>query len=66
MNAAGTATQVFQELAAADNDDAAYVTQSVSISAFAGQTVRIRFQAADAATASLVEAAVDNVAITAP
>ena len=32
---------------------------------FAGQTVRIRFQAADAATASLVEAAVDNVTITA-
>ena len=66
VNASGTATQVFQELGAADNDDAAYATQTVNISAFAGQTVRIRFQAADAATASLVEAAVDNVTITSP
>ena len=66
VNASGTATQVFQELAATDDDDAAYATQTVDISAFAGQTVRIRFQAADAATASLVEAAVDNVTITAP
>ena len=66
VNASGTATQVFQELGAADNDDAAYATQTVNISQFAGQTVRIRFQAADAATASLVEAAVDNVTITSP
>jgi extracellular elastinolytic metalloproteinase len=66
VSASGTATQVFQELGAADNDDAAYATQTVSLSAFAGQTIRIRFQAADAATASLVEAAVDNVAITTP
>ena len=68
VNSAGTATQVFQELGAADNDDAAYVTTSpaINISSFAGQTVRIRFQAADAATASLVEAAVDDVRITRP
>jgi hypothetical protein len=65
VNSAGTATQVFQELAAADNDDAAYVTTApINLSAFAGQTIRIRFQAADAATASLVEAAVDDVRIT--
>ena len=65
VNSAGTATQVFQELGAADNDDAAYVTTApISLNAFAGQTVRIRFQAADAATASLVEAAVDDVRIT--
>jgi extracellular elastinolytic metalloproteinase len=65
VNAAGTTTQVFQELGAADDDDAAYVTTSaINLSAFAGQTIRIRFQAADAATASLVEAAVDDVRIT--
>jgi extracellular elastinolytic metalloproteinase len=65
VNAAGAATQVFQELGAADDDDAAYVTPAaINISQFAGQTVRIRFQAADASTASLVEAAVDNVTIT--
>jgi extracellular elastinolytic metalloproteinase len=65
VNSAGVATQVFQELGAADDDDAAYVTASVNLSsALAGQTVRLRFQAADADTASLVEAAVDDVAIT--
>ena len=37
---------------------------AVNLNAFAGQTVRIRFQAADAATASLVEAGVDDVTIT--
>jgi extracellular elastinolytic metalloproteinase len=63
VNAAGAATQVFQELGAADNDNGAYVTQSVNISAFAGQSVRIRFGASDLATASLVEASVDNVEI---
>jgi carboxypeptidase T len=36
----------------------------INLNAFAGQTVRIRFQAADASTASLVEAAVDDVRIT--
>jgi aminopeptidase S len=36
----------------------------VNISSFAGQTIRILIQAADASTASLVEAAVDNVTIT--
>ena len=65
VNAAGTATQVFQELGAADDDDAAYVTVApIDLNAFAGQTIRLRFQAADAATASLVEAAVDDVTIT--
>jgi subtilisin family serine protease len=57
-------TQVFQELGAATTDAASFTTQSVSISSFAGQTIRILIQAADASTGSLVEAAVDNVTIT--
>ena len=36
----------------------------MNITAFAGQSVRIRFEAADASGASLVEAGVDNVTIT--
>jgi Zn-dependent metalloprotease len=59
-----TTTQVFEELGAANDDDAAFATTSINISSFAGQTVRIRIQAADASTASLVEAAVDDVRIT--
>ena len=48
---------------AANDDDAVRATQSINISSFAGQTVRIRIEAADASTASLVEAAVDDVRI---
>jgi len=63
VGASGT-SQVFQELGSAANDAAAYSTQSVNISSFAGQSIRILIQAADAATGSLVEAAVDNVTVT--
>ena len=63
VGSSGT-TQVFQELGSAANDAAAYSTQSVNISSFAGQSIRILIQAADAATGSLVEAAVDNVTVT--
>jgi hypothetical protein len=60
-----TTTQVFQELGAANTDAAVWATVSpINISAFAGQTVRIRVQAADASGASLVEAAIDDVRIT--
>ncbi|HKV06714.1 MAG TPA: endopeptidase [Thermoanaerobaculia bacterium] len=61
----GTTTSlVLEELGAANNDDAVWATTSINVSAFAGQTVRILIEAADASTASLVEAAVDDVRIT--
>jgi hypothetical protein len=41
----------------------AYALGSVDIGAYRGQSVRIVFEAADASTASLVEASVDDVAI---
>ena len=59
-----TTTQVFQRLGAATDVDAVWGTASANISAFAGQTIRIRIEAADAGTASLVEAAIDDVTIT--
>ena len=58
-----TTAVVFQELGAADNDDAAWAAASVNLNAFAGQTIRIRIDAADAGSASLVEAAIDDVRI---
>jgi hypothetical protein len=58
-----TTSLVFEELGAANNDDAVWESRSINISSFAGQTVRIRIEAADASTASLVEAAVDDVKI---
>jgi extracellular elastinolytic metalloproteinase len=59
-----TTATVLEELGAANNDDAVWATASVSLNAFAGQTVRILVEAADASTASLVEAAIDDVRIT--
>jgi glucose/arabinose dehydrogenase len=59
-----TATTVFQEAGTAAVDAAAYVSRSIDLTAFAGQTIRIRFAAADNAGGSLVEAGVDTVLIT--
>jgi hypothetical protein len=59
-----TTSTVFEELGAANDDDAVWATHTASLNAFAGQTVRILIEAADASTASLVEAAVDDVRIT--
>jgi hypothetical protein len=62
--AGSTTSTVFQELGAADNDDGAWATTTVAIpSTFNGQTVQIVVEAADASTASLVEAAVDDVVV---
>jgi hypothetical protein len=47
-------TMVFEELGAATNDNAAWATATVNLSQFAGRTIRI-----------LIEAAVDDVRITA-
>jgi hypothetical protein len=58
-----TTSTVYEKLGAAANFDGAWTTQSVNISSFAGQTVRIRIEAADASTASLVEAGVDDVKV---
>ena len=62
--ASSTGRQVFQQLGAASNRNGAWAAASVDLTAFAGQTVRIRVEAADAATASLVEAAVDDLKVT--
>jgi hypothetical protein len=59
-----TATVVFTQAGAAANRAGAWASASVNLSSFAGQTIRLRVEAADAATASLVEAGVDDVVIT--
>jgi subtilisin family serine protease len=59
-------TTVFQELGAATQDNAAWATATVNLSQFAGRSIRILIQAADASGASLVEAGVDDVRITRP
>jgi hypothetical protein len=59
-----TTTTVLNQPGAATNVAATYASQSMNISAFAGQTVRIVVSAADNGTGSLIEAAVDDVLIT--
>jgi hypothetical protein len=60
-----TTATVLQELGAANNDNGAWASASnISLDAFAGQTVRIVVEAGDLSTASLVEAAIDDVRVT--
>lgn len=59
-----TNTVVFTQAGAATNRGGAWQTANVNLSSFAGQTVRLVVEAADAGTASLVEAGVDDVRIT--
>ena len=58
-----TSQTVFEELGANNDDDAAWESFSCSLDDFAGQTVTLLLEAADAGGASLVEAAVDDVRI---
>ncbi|MEO3875063.1 M14 family zinc carboxypeptidase [Nonomuraea sp. B12E4] len=59
-----TTTTVLNQAGAATNRNGAWATAGASLNAFAGQTVRILVDAADASGASLVEAGVDDVRIT--
>ncbi|MEU5876409.1 M28 family metallopeptidase [Spirillospora sp. NPDC047279] len=59
-----TTTTVLNTTGAAANRSASWQTATANISAHAGQTVRIVVDAADASTASLVEAGIDNIKIT--
>jgi len=60
-----TTSTIFQEVGARNDDDASWQTFSVSLNNFAGQTVYILIEAADAGNESLVEAAIDDVLIVA-
>jgi carboxypeptidase T len=60
----GSATTILLEQGAANDDDAAWASASIPLDAWAGTTVRIRFEATDGGAASLVEAAVDDVRVT--
>ncbi|MET9248140.1 M28 family metallopeptidase [Nonomuraea sp. NPDC003709] len=59
-----TTTTVLNQAGAASNRNGAWTTATAGLNAFAGQTVRILIDAADASGASLVEAGVDDVKIT--
>jgi carboxypeptidase T len=60
----GGTTVLSTQAGAATNRNGAWAVGNLNLSAYAGQSVRIVFAAADAPTASLVEAGVDDVRIT--
>ncbi len=60
-----TTGTLLEELGAANDDDAVWESFSVDLSAYAGQTVYLLIEAADAAGGSIVEAAIDDVMIVA-
>jgi aminopeptidase S len=60
----GGTTTLFTQAGAASNRNGAWASRTASLTAYAGQSVRIVFRAVDASTASLVEAGVDDVRIT--
>ncbi|WP_430783385.1 M28 family metallopeptidase [Actinoplanes sp. G11-F43] len=62
--AGSTTTTLLTQTAAATNKAAAWTTATANLTPYAGQSIRIQVEAADAGTASLVEAAVDNLVIT--
>ncbi|MBM3125730.1 MAG: zinc carboxypeptidase [Chloroflexi bacterium] len=59
-----TTTTVFEELGAANNDNGAWQAITANITAYAGQTVQLQVECADASGASLVECGVDTITIT--
>ena len=61
-----TTITVYQQLGAATNRNGAWTQQTLDLSSFAGQTVRLHVECADASGASLVECGVDTISITAP
>ncbi len=62
----GSRTLVRQEVGAGNLDNPHWTAFGVSMTAWAGETVRIVFEAADLGHSSTVEAAVDDVRITRP
>jgi hypothetical protein len=62
----GTRTLVLEELGAPDDDDAAWASARIPLTAWAGQAIRIVVGAADEGAASLVEAAIDDVRVERP
>jgi carboxypeptidase T len=59
----GGTTTVFEQLGAAANRNGAWALTTANLTAYAGQTITLLIEAADAGGASIVEAGVDDVTI---
>jgi hypothetical protein len=55
---------VYTRVASSQDKGGVWMTRTVNLGAWAGQTIQLRFDALDNASASLIEAGFDNVSIT--
>ena len=62
----GTRVEVFRRAGRAADVDGVWRTASVGLDAFAGQTIRLRFEAVDGAGGNLVEVELDDIRVTRP
>nr|WP_201763439.1 S8 family serine peptidase [Chengkuizengella marina] len=63
VRSGGSTVTIFEELGTSSDQDAVWSETSIDLSAYAGEDVQLQFEAADASSPSLVEAAVDDVKI---
>jgi aminopeptidase S len=62
----GTRTTIWERTGSTVLTGGMWRTATVTLDPWAGETIRIRFEAADAGASSLVEAGVDDVRVTRP
>lgn len=62
----GGTTALISQTGAASNRNGAWTAGTADLTPYAGQSVRLLVEAADAGTASLIEAAIDDITITRP
>ena len=65
-DASGTRTAVWSRLGAPTDVDGAWRTASVSLDAFAGQTIHLRFEAVDGGPSNILEVELDDIRVTRP
>ena len=65
-DAGGSKTTVFTVTGRAADVDGVWRSASVSMDAWAGKTIRLRFEAMDASPGNLVEVEIDDVRVTRP
>jgi hypothetical protein len=64
VGANGQAQTVYARGGTASNVAGTWSARTVDLTPWAGQTIRVRFDASDAGTGSLIEAGFDNVVVT--
>ncbi|HEX6868335.1 MAG TPA: hypothetical protein VF119_05990, partial [Candidatus Limnocylindrales bacterium] len=62
----GTQVEVWRRVGRAADVDGVWRTASIGLDAFAGQTIRLRFEARDGSPGNLLEVELDDIRVTLP